>query len=210
MSMHGGTPTRQDQWAVVVKRIKRGDQAAIEDLYNYFARGVRLLLFRQLGPEHLDDRVHDIFLAVLESIRNGTLHSPDRLPGFIRTVVRRHVATAINRAVDERRDQLDITEQWSIAGLDLTPEQHAICRERAGLIRRTLEELSGRDREILTRFYLYEQTAEQICDEMGLNSTQFRLLKSRAKARFGEHGRRKFQSSTFREFLLRKTAGSGD
>lgn len=208
--MQSGTPTRQEQWAVVVKRIKRGDQAAIEHLYNYFARGIRLLLFRQLGPEHLDDRVHDIFLAVLESIRNGALHSPDRLPGFIRTVVRRHVATAINRAVDERRDQLDITEQWSIAGLDHTPEQHAICRERASLIRRTLEELSERDREILTRFYLYEQTAEQICEQMGLNSTQFRLLKSRAKARFGEHGRRKVQSSSFRELLLRKTAGSGD
>lgn len=210
MIMQDGCPSRHEYWALAVERIKQGDQAAIEDLYNYFARGVRLLLFRQLGPEHIEDRVHDIFLAVLEAIRGGALHSPDRLPGFIRTVVRRHVATAINLAVDERREHLDISEQWSLAGLEQTPEQRAMCLERAGLIRRTLEELSGRDREILTRFYLYEQTAEQICGEMGLNSTQFRLLKSRAKARFGEHGRRKAQSSTFREFLLRKTAGSGD
>lgn len=208
--MQRGTSCGQDHWASLVERVKLGDKVAIEDLYNYFARGVRLLLYRQLGPEHIDDRVHDIFLAVLEAIRNGTLHSPDRLPAFIRTVVRRHVATAITRAVDERREHLDIAEQWSLAGMDQTPEQHAICLERAGLIRRTLEELPSRDREILTRFYLYEQTAEQICDEMGLNSTQFRLLKSRAKARFGEHGRRKVQSSTFRELLLRKTANSGD
>lgn len=208
--MQRGTPTGLDQWAHTVERVRRGEQEAIEELYHFFARGVRLLLLRQLGPEHLDDRVHDIFLAVFEAIRGGALHSPDRLPGFIRTVVRRHIATAIHRAVDERREHLDISEQWSLAGLGRTPEQEAICRERAGLIRHTLEELSSRDREILTRFYLYEQTAAQICEEMGLNTTQFRLLKSRAKARFGEHGRRKAQSSTFRELLMRKTAGSGD
>ena len=51
--------------------------------------------------------------------------------------------------------------------------------------------LSARDREILTRFYLQEQTQEEICKEMILSDTQFRLLKSRAKARFAEMGRRK-------------------
>jgi hypothetical protein len=35
-----------------------------------------------------------------------------------------------------------------------------------------------------------EQPQEQICLEMGLTYNQFRLLKSRAKARFGELGKR--------------------
>ena len=35
-----------------------------------------------------------------------------------------------------------------------------------------------------------EQSQEQICAEMGLSYNQFRLLKSRAKARFSEMGRR--------------------
>ncbi len=51
--------------------------------------------------------------------------------------------------------------------------------------------ISGRDREILTRFYLMEQSQQQICDQMCLTETQFRLLKSRAKARFGELGKRR-------------------
>ena len=61
---------------------------------------------------------------------------------------------------------------------------------------RVLKGLSSRDREILTRFYLQEESQEQICREMKLTDTQFRLLKSRAKARFGEMGRRKLEGKT--------------
>lgn len=50
--------------------------------------------------------------------------------------------------------------------------------------------LTARDREILMRFYLEEQSQDQICTEMGLTETQFRLLKSRAKTRFAEMSRK--------------------
>ena len=53
-----------------------------------------------------------------------------------------------------------------------------------------LEGLAPRYREILTRYYLREQTQDQICADMGLTETQFRLLRSHAEARFGELGRR--------------------
>ena len=39
-------------------------------------------------------------------------------------------------------------------------------------------------------FYLQEQTQEQICEDMGLSATQFRLLKWRAKARFEQLSQR--------------------
>jgi DNA-directed RNA polymerase specialized sigma24 family protein len=40
-----------------------------------------------------------------------------------------------------------------------------------------------KDREILMRFYLEEQSPERIQREMGLSKRQFDLLKTRAKAR---------------------------
>ncbi len=71
-------------------------------------------------------------------------------------------------------------------------------RDRAATLRRhekiaetVLHSLPERDREILTRFYLMEETTEDICKELGLTKTQFRLLKSQAKARFNELGRMK-------------------
>ena len=68
-----------------------------------------------------------------------------------------------------------------------------------------LKTISARDREILTRFYLQEQSQEQICQEMSLTETQFRLLKSRAKAKFGELGKRRLerkQAGLFQENFL--------
>ena len=72
-----------------------------------------------------------------------------------------------------------------------------------------LYSISERDREILTRFYLREQSQEQICEDMNLTETQFRLLKSRAKARFGELGRRKVTKGGLSNLLMRvKGAGN--
>ena len=68
-----------------------------------------------------------------------------------------------------------------------------MIRQKEEIMEKVLGGVAARDREILTRFYLMEQTQEQICDQMNLTETQFRLLNSRVKARFGELGRRKLE-----------------
>jgi len=73
-------------------------------------------------------------------------------------------------------------------------------------MKQVLRSLSAKDQEILTRFYLDEQTQEEICEEMRLNETQFRLLKSRAKARFGELGRKKLQKNPILRIILRTSS----
>lgn len=80
-------------------------------------------------------------------------------------------------------------------------------QQRTQLLKRVLDELCNRDREILTRFYLYEQSQDQICLEMALTETQFRLLKSRAKARFGELGRKKLAHRSLSTVFMRTSAG---
>jgi DNA-directed RNA polymerase specialized sigma24 family protein len=65
-----------------------------------------------------------------------------------------------------------------------------VSRQEIEIARKVLEEVSGRDREILQRFYVLGQSQEQICAVMELSCNQFRLLKSRAKARFGEIGKK--------------------
>ena len=88
------------------------------------------------------------------------------------------------------------------------PEGDALRRQKVEIMEQVLETISTRDREILTRFYLYEQSQEQICREMGLNDTQFRLLKSRAKSRFAELGKRRLEKTiTVDNNFLRKSAG---
>jgi RNA polymerase sigma-70 factor, ECF subfamily len=190
-------------WAGLVAQVQAGDDAGMEQLYKLFSRGIRYYLCRQLGPQELEDKVHDTFLIVVNAIRRGDLREPERLMGFVRTVVRRQVAAYIETAVHTRREQTDLETGISVADRKENPEQEAIIRQRAELMKSALADLGQRDRDILIRFYLKEQSQEQICREMSLTETQFRLLKSRAKAKFGEIGRKKLTSSGILSVFVR-------
>jgi len=194
------------EWGLLVSQIKAGEDAGMEHLYKLFSRGIRYYLCRQLGPQELEDKVHDTFLIVVNAIKRGDLREPERLMGFVRTVVRRQVAAHIEQIVHTRREQTDLESGVAIADRKQNPEQEAIIRQKAELMKSALEGLSKRDRDILVRFYLQEQPQEQICREMSLTETQFRLLKSRAKAKFGEIGRKKLANNGIFSILMRSHA----
>lgn len=191
-------------WTDLVNRIRTNDPAAMEDLYRIFSKGVRYYLCRQLGLQELDDKVHDTFLIVVQAIRRGDLREPERLMGFVRTIVRRQVAAFIGEAVQTRREYTDLEAGARVADANRNPEESAILRQNAELMANVLRSVSRRDREILTRFYLQEQTQEEICSDMGLSETQFRLLKSRAKARFGQFGRKQVVRNPLAAIFVRK------
>lgn len=195
------------EWGLLVSQIKAGEDAGMEHLYKLFSRGIRYYLCRQLGPQELEDKVHDTFLIVVNAIKRGDLREPERLMGFVRTVVRRQVAAHIEHVVHTRREQTDLESGVAIADRKQNPEQEAMIRQKAELMKSALDGLSKRDRDILVRFYLQEQPQEQICREMSLTETQFRLLKSRAKAKFGEIGRKKLANNGIFSVLMRSHAG---
>ena len=184
------------EWQILVDKIKRDDASGMEELYKLFSKGMRYYLCRQLGPQDLDDRVHDCFLIVVQAIRRGDLREPERLMGFVRTIVRRQIAGHIDVAVQARKQIVDLETTHSVPDATEDPETVVMSREQEELAFTVLKGISRRDREILTRFYLQEQTQEMICREMQLTETQFRLLKSRAKARFGELGKRRLSRRT--------------
>jgi RNA polymerase sigma-70 factor (ECF subfamily) len=193
----------------IVDLVRSGDPAGLEKLYSVFARGVRFYLWRQLGPQDLDDKVHDTFLMVVQAIQRDEIREPERLMGFVRTIVRRQVAAHIDRAVQNRRRQVNIEAGLELTDCNNNPESGAMERQERELMISVLQGMSQRDRDILTRFYLLNHSQERICREMGLSSTQFRLLKSRAKMRFGLAGRRKLKRRLTPDFL-RIVPGWGD
>lgn len=198
-----------ERWVSLVNRIRNGESDGMEELYQVFSRGIRYYLCRHLGPQELDDKVHDTFLIVVQAIQSGGLREPERLMGFVRTVVRRQVAAFIDTAVHTRRDFADLEVGGVVPDRGANPEEMVLREERSDLMLKVLRGISRRDREILTRFYLYEQPQAQICAEMELTETQFRLLKSRAKTRFTELGRKRISPGKVSEQILRKASGSG-
>jgi RNA polymerase sigma-70 factor, ECF subfamily len=165
-------------WSDLVARIRSGQTDGMEELYRLFSRGIRFYLVRQLGIDDVDDTVHDTFVSIVQAIQRDELREPERLMGFVRSVVRKQVEDHINQAVrrivvssEPRRDD---------------PEEAIAFHRRTGLIDQVLATLSNRDLAILSEFYVQERSQDEICMELGLTETQFRLLKSGAKARFVE------------------------
>jgi RNA polymerase sigma-70 factor (ECF subfamily) len=68
------------------------------------------------------------------------------------------------------------------------------------MMQKALSASSEEEREILIRFYLKQEAQEQICREMNLTETRFRFLKHRAKAKFGEIGKKNLK---LRKIFLR-------
>jgi RNA polymerase sigma-70 factor (ECF subfamily) len=187
-------------WSELVERIHAGDSAGMEELYRLFSRGIRYFLCRQLGSHDIDDKIHDVFVVITQAIQRGDLREPDRLMGYVRTVVRRQIAAHIESAMYTRRNVSDIDSGTAIPDEAADPEQAAMRLQNKELVEQLLSSISPRDREILTRFYLREEPQQHICREMKLTETQFRLIKSRAKARFGELGRQALSRRTLSQW----------
>lgn len=184
-------------WAVLVAAVERGDRAGEEELCRTLERGARWFL-RRCGFYDCDDLVQDVVLAVLEAIWKGWVEQPAMLGSYFRTILRRRCAAAIAENVAWRERQADDADVFEVRDGRLDPEELVYQREKEDLMRRMLLGMPERQREVLTRFYLDGHTAERIQADMELSDTQFRLMKSRAKARFGELGRERLKNK-FRE-----------
>jgi RNA polymerase sigma factor (sigma-70 family) len=165
----------------IVSLIQQGNPQGEELLYHTFARGLRYLATRHC-PAYAEDCVQDTVMTVICQIRAGQLQTPAALPGYLNIVLKR---TAWNKKLQAERVE---THPEVFCGVIATrsdarenPEERLQLQDRTRVLREALSQLKPQERELLTRFYLQEQTPEQICEEMGLTETQFRLNKSRSK-----------------------------
>lgn len=196
-------------WEDLVRRVERNSDEAMEELYHLFCRGIRFHICRHLAPQDIDDKLHDTFVIVVQAIKRGDIREPMRLMGFVRTVVRRMIATHIEKSVEQRREY-NTANYYTRFEDRSDPEQKMMFQQRNEILGKVLAEMSPRDRDILTRFYIREQSAEQICKDLDMNISQFRLLKSRAKVRFGELGKKKLAArETQPETARAAAAGAG-
>jgi DNA-directed RNA polymerase specialized sigma24 family protein len=170
--------------------VRAGDLNGMVDLYECISSGLRPYLARQLRPQDYRDKIHSIYVDVVVAIQQGQLREPERLMGFARTIARRKVSLYIDAAASDRRNHVEIGSLFGLASPHATPEQEMVSQEQRELVRLILARLTEREAEILSRFYLQEQTEMQIRSEMDLTHTQYRLLKWRSKARFEELSRK--------------------
>ena len=182
------------KWASLVSGVVAGSAAAFTELYQEL-RGLRYYFQRQVGLPDADDLYQETIVDLFMQIRRGDLREPERLAGYARAMAQRKVAGVISGRSRCRARERSI-EDRPLRDFSPNPESAAIKHQQEEIAARILNSLPEQHREVLVRFYLDGHSAEQIQSDLNLTETQFRLIKSRAKARFGELCRARFGKRT--------------
>ncbi len=165
----------------IVARIAADDKRTMAQLYATIRRRYLYRFLHRLGPEEAWDCVHSTWLIVVQRIKSGRIRDPARIWGYIATVARRQECTAVRKAVLSRQLKV-MPEDVALCHPGPDPELQVVRAEQVEVMVEQLRSMRPLDQEILIRFYLQGQPPQQICREMGLSHTQFRLRKSRAKS----------------------------
>jgi RNA polymerase sigma-70 factor (ECF subfamily) len=179
----------------IVRLIQAGDPRGEELLYAVFTRGLRYLAIRKVGYEQADECVHDTFIALAKKIREGALREPAALLKYARTILERMI---VDIHLERRKWRADVDFDYlalTHADTAPTPEKAYESTTRTEVMKRALEQLRPKEREILVRFYLEEQDQDRIRREMKLTHTQYRLLKSRSKSKLEQYTSAYLQSA---------------
>lgn len=149
--------------------------------------GLRALILRRTrDPEVAADILQEAAVKTLERLRRGEIVCPENVGGYLYRV-------ALNDLRSYRRHRLSRYEHASgqlklFADEEASPEREFdLTQWETAAARRLLDEMPGtRDRDVLVRFYLNDETQEQICHDLILSHEHFNRVIFRARNRFRE------------------------
>lgn len=171
----------------LARRVGAGDTVAEGELVAHFSRGLRYFLRRLVAsPELAEDLHQESFRVVLERLRGRGIEDPRGVAGFLHGTAR-NLALAERRKAARRRTETGSEALERAAAPAADPLAEALAAERDRAVRRLIGELPvARDRELLWRFYVAEESKGRICADLDLDSLHFNRVLFRARQRFKE------------------------
>ena len=166
----------------LVARIAAGDRSAEAELVRRYQRGVVVLARRhcRAGDPIAEDLAQDVLTRVLERLRVGALRDAMSLAAYIQTAV----VYATSAEYRSRRPAAD-GDSAMIPDEQGSPAEQLHQRQLRTAVQTLLEDLPvERDRELLRRFYVREQSKEEVCAALGIDAAHFHRVVFRARERF--------------------------
>ena len=182
---HATTATDVTDRVVAVTASRRTD---IQDevFLRYRRPLMQVFLQRRIDRDAAQDLLQRTFLQAIKKIRSEGLEDPSNLGGYLyRTACK--LATAYWRGELNRRHDSDGELLSNLRDDALSLEESLDHDLRGRLVRELMRKLSvARDREVLERFYLKEESRSAIRESMNLTELQFNQVLWRARQRFAE------------------------
>ncbi|HEX3531009.1 MAG TPA: sigma-70 family RNA polymerase sigma factor [Thermoanaerobaculia bacterium] len=179
--------------SALVDRIQGGERAAEAELVGRFSHGLLLMLRRLTQNPALADDLHQETLSlVLAKIHRGEVREPERLAGFIRSTARNLFIAdrrkeARYQALDGGREEEAPRAEPALPDRSPAALDRVLAEEEARQVQRLLGELRyDRDRQLLLRFYLSDESKEELCADLEIEPDRFHQVLFRARERLRE------------------------
>ena len=164
--------------AALLDRLGHGDQAALEELtarYRPYVQTVLWNILRGSGTaEDVAELCSDVFLSLWQ---HADAPEAGRLKPWLGTVARNRAKSWLRqrRELPMDLDEIDLPDPGP------GPEEETLRRELAAAVRRAVDSLRPRDRDVFLRYYFYLQPVEDIAATLGLAPASVRSRLSRGR-----------------------------
>jgi len=166
---------------VIVANIRRGDRPMEAVFFQRYYAGVKRHLARYIhNTSHAEDIAHDALLTVLLRLRNKSIEQPQFLDRFVYQTAKFSYYSWLRRPANqpglfeplaEHQNPMDTEQQF------LRAEQRRLLLVLIGTLR------VERDREILRRAYIHDETKLATCEALALTTSHFDRIIFRARER---------------------------
>jgi RNA polymerase sigma-70 factor, ECF subfamily len=168
--------------------IQQGNTVAETELVTCFHKGLFYAMRHRIGDETLAlDICQDTWRILLEKFRLlgcSALEDCALLPAYIHNTAINVYLAEVKR-VERRRTDNDSEGLLEIPDIESEQPLDQIARARVQKrVRQVIESMNNpRDKLVLYRYYIQEQSKEQICSELGLEHRHFDRVAHRARER---------------------------
>ena len=167
----------------LIRRIRRGDEAAWNELYRRYLPIVwRYAYAKSGGQQHVaEDAVGEAFLALIRSAEKLN-HKQTTISGWLITVVSRRLTDHWRR---ESRARLEgSSEDSTILGRELDPADSFVAAERRTSVLSVLDQLSDEQRLVLEWKYIDGLSVREIAQRLDRSEKAIESLLLRARRAF--------------------------
>jgi RNA polymerase sigma-70 factor (ECF subfamily) len=167
----------------LVCNVARGDKLAESSLYEKYSDRVYFLALSELhSREDAEDVRTEVFVRVLQALRENKLRKPESLSSFIVGIA----LNVIRETTRTRAGLQSLTDQELEIPGDISPEAGFLDQEVSQSIAEAAKHLKPRERDFLRMYYYEERSKREIALILGVKEERLRLIKSRTLKKFRE------------------------
>lgn len=166
-----------------VEKLREGDPSTELHFVAYFEKLLRIKLrARALASDGVDEVKQETFIRVVAALRKeGGVRQPERFGAFVNSICNNvlfeyHRKSGRYLGLDEKH--LEIPDVL----IDL--EGMLVSQQVTQQVRRILDGMPERDRQILRAIFLEEKDKDAVCREFKVDRNYLRVLLHRAKEKF--------------------------